>query len=132
MKIVKILAVAVPGWICAGTVLADVVLIVHPTAAVPTRQQIADVYLGRNVAWKPLDQLEATAIHAEFYRKATGRDLAQVKAIWSRLLFTGRGRPPAELPDSAAVKKAVASDPHAMGYVDSSSVDTSVKAVPLD
>ena len=81
----------------------------------------------------PIDQTVGSAIYLEFYRKATGRDLAQVKAIWSRILFTGRGLPPKQLPDSAAVKQAVAADPKAVGYIEKSAVDASVKvAVPID
>jgi hypothetical protein len=57
---------------------------------------------------------------AQFYRKVTGQDLAQVKATWSRLIFTGRGLPPKELPDAEAIKKAVAADPKAIGYIEKS------------
>jgi predicted signal transduction protein with EAL and GGDEF domain len=64
---------------------------------------------------------------------ATGRDSAQVKAIWSRILFTGRSVLPKQLPDSEAVKKAVAANPKAVGYIEKSAVDASVKvASPLD
>ena len=58
-----------------------------------------------------------------------GRDPAQVKSIWSRLTFTGKAQPPKQLPDSAAVKKAVAADPKGVGYIEKSAVDASVKAV---
>jgi hypothetical protein len=61
--------------------------------------------------------------------KATGRDAAQVKAVWSRLIFTGQGQPPKELADAAAVKKAVAADPKMVGYIDKSQVDAAVKVV---
>ena len=36
---------------------------------------------------------------------------------------------PKELPDAAAVKKAVAADPKAVGYIDSAAVDASVKVL---
>ena len=64
-----------------------------------------------------------------FYEKATGRSAAQAKATWARLTFTGKGTPPKELKTDADVKAWVASDPKAIGYVDSSAVDGSVKAV---
>jgi ABC-type phosphate transport system substrate-binding protein len=111
----------------------DIVVIVNPAAAPISREQIADLYLGRSDAWIPIDQAVGSEIYVEFYKKLTGRDSAQIKAIWSRILFTGRGVPPKQLRDSAAVKKAVAANPNAVGYIEKSAVDASVKvALPID
>jgi ABC-type phosphate transport system substrate-binding protein len=112
---------------------AEIVVIVNPAAKLLSKDQIADLYLGRGGGLTPIDQTAGSAIYVEFYKKATGRDVAQVKAIWSRILFNGRGLPPKQLPDSAAVKRAVAADPNAVGYIEKSAADTSVKVVlPLD
>jgi ABC-type phosphate transport system substrate-binding protein len=114
----------------AGTAAqAEVVVIVNPAAPALTQDQIADIYLGRSNALTPLDQPDSVPLRADFYKKVTGRDAAQVKATWSRLVFTGKGQAPKELPDSAAVKKAVAGDPKAIGYIDKAALDGSVKAV---
>jgi len=111
----------------------DIVVIVNPAAKPISKEQIADIYLGRSSELTPLDQTVGSAIYVQFYKKATGRDAAQVKAIWSRILFTGRGLPPKQLPDSTAVKKTVAANPNAVGYIEKSAVDASVKvALPLD
>jgi hypothetical protein len=111
----------------------DIVVIVNPAAKPVSKEQIADVYLGRSAVLTPIDQTVGSSIYVEFYKKATGRDLAQIKAIWSRILFTGRGLPPKQLPDSTAVKKAVAANPNAVGYIEKSALDASVKvALPLD
>lgn len=107
----------------------DIVVIANPAAAPISKEQIADVYLARSSAWTPIDQSAVSSIYSEFYRKATGRDAAQVKAIWSRILFTGRGVPPKQLLDSAAVKKAVAANPKAIGYIEKSAVDASIKVI---
>ena len=111
----------------------DIVVIVNPAAKPISKEQIADLYLGRIGGLTPIDQPVGSAIYVEFYKKATGRDLAQVKAIWSRILFNGRGLPPKRLPNSAAVKQAVAANPDAVGYIEKSAVDASVKvALPLN
>lgn len=111
----------------------EIVVIVNRAAASISKEQLADLYLAKGGALIPIDQAADSAIYLEFYRKATGRDAAQVKAIWSRVLFTGRGIPPKQLPDSAAVKKAVAANPKAVGYIEKSALDASVKlALPLD
>lgn len=112
-----------------GAQAGDIVLIGNPAASPLTKEQVADVFLGKNQAFTPVDQVESAPIRAEFYKRTTGRDLAQVKSTWSRLVFSGKGQAPKELADNAAVKKAVAADPKAVGYVDKSAVDGSVKVV---
>jgi hypothetical protein len=113
------------GSVCA----AELVVIGNAGAAAMTKEQVADVYLGKSQAATPLDLPDASPLRAEFYKRATGRDLAQVKSVWSRVVFTGKGQPPKELPDAAAVKKAVAADPKAIGYIEKSAVDGSVKTL---
>jgi hypothetical protein len=108
---------------------ADLVVIGHPSASALTRDQVADVFVGRSQAFTPLDLPEGSATYAEFYNKATGRDVAQIKATWARLVFSGKGQAPRQLPDAAAVKKAVAADPKAVGYIEKSAVDSSVKVL---
>jgi ABC-type phosphate transport system substrate-binding protein len=105
----------------------EIVVIVNPGAAPISQAQLADLFLAKSSVLIPIDQAADSAIYVEFYKKATGRDTAQVKAIWSRILFTGRGVPPKQLPDSASVKKAVATNPKAVGYIEKSAVDASVK-----
>src|ERR1700723_3107984 len=89
----------------------EIVVIVNLAAAPISKEQLADLYLAKSTILIPIDQAADSAIYVEFYKKATGRDSAQVKAIWSRILFTGRGVPPKQLADSAAVRKAVAANP---------------------
>ena len=120
-----VLAVATASQTMAG----EVVVVMAPGAAALTRDQVADVYLGRSTALKPLDLPASSAVRDDFYRKATDRDASQVKAVWSRIIFTGQGQPPKEMPDVAAVKKAVAADPKLVGYIDKADVDASVKVV---
>lgn len=125
----KLFLVLSAGLLCLSVANADTVVIANPAAAAMTKDQVADVFLGKDQSITPIDQPESAAVRADFYKKATGRDLAQVKATWSRLTFSGKGQPPKELPDAAAVKKAVAADPKAVGYIDKSAVDSSVKVV---
>jgi ABC-type phosphate transport system substrate-binding protein len=116
----------------AGAHAEEIVVIVNTASATISKEQLVDFYLGRSSERTPIDQAVDSGIYVEFYRKATGRDTAQIKEIWSRILFTGRGLPPRQLVDSEAVKKAVAADPKAIGYIDKSALDATVKvALPL-
>jgi ABC-type phosphate transport system substrate-binding protein len=106
---------------------AELVVIANPAVGPLTKDQVSDLFLGKSQAFTPIDQAEGAPIYADFYKKATGRDTAQVKSTWSRVVFTGKGQAPKQLPDSAAVKKAVAADPKAVGYIEKSAVDGTVK-----
>lgn len=111
-----------------ATQAADLVVIVNNAATAPSKEVVADVYLGKSQAFVPHDLSESSPVRAEFYQKVTGRDLLQVKSVWSRIVFSGKGQAPAEHPDAAAVKKAVAANPKAIGYIEKSALDGSVKA----
>ncbi|REL29828.1 phosphate ABC transporter substrate-binding protein [Thalassotalea euphylliae] len=65
----------------------------------------------------------------EFEKLVLKKSSAQVKAYWSKRLFTGKGKPLKELASDADIISFVASTPNAIGYVDASSVDGSVKVL---
>jgi hypothetical protein len=105
-------------------------VVVMAVGATPlSKDQVAQVYLGRSNALKPLDLPDSSPLRDEFYQRVTDRGAAQIKALWSRIIFTGQGQPPKELPDAAAVKRAVAGDAKMVGYIDKSDVDATVKVV---
>ncbi|MGO9595619.1 MAG: hypothetical protein ACLQFF_03805 [Steroidobacteraceae bacterium] len=131
MKKSALIAIVLAIFTVATVQAEEIVVIVNPAATPISKEQIADLYLGRGGVWTPIDQAVGSGIYVEFYKKATGRDIAQVKAIWSRILFTGRGLPPKQMPDSAAVKRAVAANPKAVGYIEKSAVDASVRVALL-
>lgn len=112
-----------------GGARAEIVLIGHPSAAPLSKELAAEVFLGKVTTLTPVDQAESAPIRSAFYKQLTSRTLAQVKATWSRLVFAGNGQLPKELADAAAVKKAVAADPKAVGYIDRAAVDGSVKVL---
>jgi ABC-type phosphate transport system substrate-binding protein len=111
--------------------MAEVVVVVNAKAAESsmTKDQVSQFFLGKSSAYTPVDQPDSAPIRAEFYKKVTDKEASQVKALWSKLVFTGKATMPKEAGDSAAVKKAVAADPKAIGYIEKSAVDASVKVV---
>ena len=137
MRNLKVYLMAGALALGAASANADIVVIVNPKnpAADLSAEQIAAIYLGTATSFPDggavalADQPESAGIRNAFYQKATGRSVAQVKATWARITFTGKGTPPKELKSDADVKAFVAGDPKAIGYVDSSAVDGSVKAV---
>jgi ABC-type phosphate transport system substrate-binding protein len=125
-KLISILAVNI---MLVAVAQADVVVIGNLAAAPMSKDEVTQFFLGKSQAMKPVDRSSSDPIKAQFYQKLSGQDLSQVKATWSRLVFTGKASAPKELPDAAAVKKAVAADPKAIGYIDKSEVDSTVKVI---
>lgn len=121
----------------AGAAAPDVVAVVSSRSSVTvlTKNQVADIFLGKTSRFPdgeqavPIDQVEGSAARDEFYAKFTGKSAAQIKAHWSKIIFTGRGQPPKEVPNSIEVKKLVAENPKAIGYIERSLVDGSVRAL---
>jgi hypothetical protein len=124
-----LLSLAIVVSMDSYAIAGEMVAVMGPVAVPLTKDQVADIFLGRSLQLKPVDLLESSLEREDFYKKVTGRDVAQVRAVWARLIFTGRGKLPKELPDAAAVKKAVAADPNLVGYIQKSDVDASVKVV---
>jgi len=111
--------------------LAEVAVVVSAKAAESslTKEQVAQFFLGKSTAMTPIDQADNAAVRAEFYKKVADKDASQAKALWSKLVFTGKATMPKEVADNAAVKAAVAANPKAIGYIDKSAVDATVKVV---
>jgi len=110
---------------------AEIVVIVNKDnpASRMFSEQASQFFLGKSAMFTPVDQSEGSKIRTDFYQKVADKDPAQVKAIWSKLVFTGKATPPKEYKSNAEVKKAVAEDPKAIGYIDKSAVDDSVKVI---
>lgn len=116
------------------TAMADVVAIVSSESLVSSlsKHEIADIYLGRTSRFpngskvEPIDLPEGSNVRDEFYQRFLDKTPAQIKAHWSRLIFTGRGRPPKQATSCGDVKQILADNPNAIGYVDASCVDDSV------
>ena len=116
---------------------ADLVVIVSARNPVATLRadQVAAIFLGQSVRFPdgteavPFDLRLGTPMRDEFYARVTNKSPALLKAHWSKMVFTGRGQPPVELQDSTAVRRKVADDPEAIGYIERSALDASVRAV---
>ncbi len=100
-----------------------------------SEDQVRDLYLGHLSALPDgtnailLDQPQSSPLREEFYLKITNRSAAQAKALWAKLYFTGRGMPPREARDSADIKRILNSTPGAIGYIEESAIDSSVRVL---
>jgi ABC-type phosphate transport system substrate-binding protein len=114
---------------------ADVVAVVSAQSAITSlrKNEVADIFLGKTSRFPdgqaviPIDQAESTPLRDEFYVKFTGKSPAQLRAHWSKIIFTGRGQPPPVVLNSIEMKKRIAANPAAIGYIERTMVDSSVK-----
>jgi ABC-type phosphate transport system substrate-binding protein len=136
-KLAGLLLAGALGVLGAHARAGEVVVIVsaHNPVAALRADQVADIFLGEATRFpdgaevQALDQALNTPARNEFYEKVASRTPALMKAYWTKRIFTGRGQPPRELSGSAAVRKAVADNPGAIGYIDRAAVDASVRVV---
>ena len=121
----------------AGAAVADVVAVVSSKSAITTlsKTQIADIFMGR-VSHFPggetataIDQEEGSPARDEFYQALIGKSAPQLKAYWSKIIFTGRGQPPRTVADGVEMKRFIAMNPTAIGYLDEKFVDASLRAL---
>jgi ABC-type phosphate transport system substrate-binding protein len=118
---------------------ADEVAVVSARSTVTTltRSQVADIFLGKTTRFPdggqavPIDQSEGTPARDEFYTRITGKSAAQMKAYWSKIIFTGRGQPPRAVPSSSETKKLLVANPNAIGYVEPRLVDETLRVVTV-
>jgi ABC-type phosphate transport system substrate-binding protein len=132
--------IAILGSILAShRLLADEVAVVSAKNAVTTlsKTQVADIFLGKTTRFPdgsqavPIDQSEGTLARDEFYSNVVGKSAAQMKAYWSRVIFTGRGQPPKAVASSSEAKRLVAASRNAIAYIDSKQIDDTLKVVTI-
>jgi len=106
----------------------------NPNTAID-QATVGKIFLGKIKSFPdgsqavPIDQNDGAAARNTFNSTILGKSSSQLKSYWSRLIFTGKGTPPKQSGNDAAVKQLVANNPNIIGYVDSSVVDDTVKVV---
>jgi ABC-type phosphate transport system substrate-binding protein len=115
---------------------AEVAVVVHPSnASTLNAEEISKLYLGRSKSFPdgkaaiPLALGDSSGATAIFNEKVLNKTGSQIKAYWSKLVFTGKGTPPKELATDQEVIDLVSQNPSVIGYVDKSAVNASVKVV---
>jgi ABC-type phosphate transport system substrate-binding protein len=123
--------------LAASEVRADVVAVVSSKSPISTlsKGQITDIFLGRRTRFPdgtlavPIDRSEGSALRDEFYSRIADMSPAQVKAFWSKIIFTGRGQPPIAVATSLETRRLLIANPNAISYTDQSLVDSSLRIV---
>jgi ABC-type phosphate transport system substrate-binding protein len=134
---IKSAALALALTLVVNSVTADVVAVVSSTSAITSlsNAQVTDIFLGKvnrfpnGTLAVPIDQAEGSPARDEFYATFAGKSPAQVKSLWAKIIFTGRGQPPKAVANSIEVRKLLAANPQAISYIERSALDSTVKVL---
>jgi len=117
------------------TAQAEIVVVVNnANDSAITKKDVNRIFLGKMKSFsngnsiKAVDVSNVSPTREEFNKKALKKSSSQVKAYWSKRVFSGKGTPPKVLDSDAKIKEFVAGNPNAIGYIDSKNLDGSVKA----
>lgn len=130
------------GLLIAGSLLAtplavaQIVIVggAHGAIKSLSRQDAEQLYLGRA---RTLPDGTAVAVadlppgttRDRFYESLTGKNPSQIRAHWSRMVFTGRALPPQEASSVAELRSRVAADPNLIGYLPAADADATLKVL---
>jgi hypothetical protein len=100
------------GLLCLATAgKAEVAIIAHPSInETVSLDDLNRIFLGKAKALSsghkiiPLNLVEGNATRKEFNNKVLRKTDSQLKAYWSKLIFTGKGQPPKELASVNEIK----------------------------
>lgn len=115
---------------------AEVAIIVNPANnSTFSDDEISRIFLDKLKTFPngekavPVNLKFGSSIRNEFEDKLLNKSSSQVKAYWSKLVFSGKGKPPAELVSDKDVIALVSSDSNVIAYIDAANVDDSVKVI---
>ncbi len=116
---------------------AEIAIICNPSVSITgiDVNTASNIFLGKSddlgggIKVKPIEHEEGNDVKIQFHKAVTKKSAAQLKSYWSRLLFTGKGKPPKEVFDDDEAKELIANDPSLISYIDKASADDSVKVL---
>lgn len=137
MRVVNIYVVVGLLLLCPfQQVYAGILMIVHPSnTATFDQNDIAKIWLGRSNKFSsgkpaiPISLQESNPSSSHFNRSVLGKTGSQLKSYWSKLVFTGKGTPPAEVKNDAEMVALVSANPSMIGYVNEGKATDQVKVV---
>lgn len=124
------------GALFCQSALADIAVIVHPSnTAEVSQDDVVRLFLGKKnkfsngAAAVPIYLAQGHDAREEFNQKVLNKSSSQLKAYWSKLIFTGKGTPPDALGSIEDVIAKVSAEPDAIAYIDAAKATSAVKVV---
>ena len=120
-----------------GAMAEDEVVVITnlENANVIDRAYVVKVYTGAVKGWPDgspifvLDYGQDSELRKIFYSRFIGKSPAAMRAIWSQNIFTGKAMPPRVTQEDSEMKRIVAGNRNAIGYIRASQIDRTIKVV---
>lgn len=116
---------------------AELAIIAHPDNPMMgiSKDELERIYLGKSRSFpnggsaKAVDQLVGSRARDMFNKKVLRMTEGKRKSYWSRIIFTGKGKPLRTLDDDSAVLEWVANHRDGLGYITGRNIDKRVKVL---
>jgi ABC-type phosphate transport system substrate-binding protein len=129
-----VLLTALVGTSSGMAAAGDFVVIVNKSSTVAVdKAMVAKIYQGEMKSWPDgtpvaaVDLPEDSSVRAAFCTEIVGKSVANLKAMWAQMVFSGKALPPKLAAGDDDVKKAVSSAKGGVGYIKAAAVDDTVK-----
>lgn len=137
MKLFKYTAAACLLIMSYASVAEIAVIVNKANTSVISDSDISRIFLGKNKKFasgdkvKPANLKSGDNTRSGFEEKVLGKNSQQVKAYWSKLIFSGKAKPLKEVGTAEDAIAFVIANPDAIAYIDASKVNDSVKVVKV-
>lgn len=131
-----ILAALIALWPLTS-MCTDLVVVANAKSGIDkmSREEVVFVFMGRwrqlpsGIVAQPVDLPVDSPERTAFYRQLVNKSPSEIKAYWSRLVFSGSARPPVSPETHEEQMRILASTQGAVGYIERSRVDDRVRIV---
>lgn len=120
----------------ASAAQGSIAIIVHNKSELQSLSihEIQRIYLGKMRHLQSGDPIEpvindSDSAKDEFLQTIVAKSWKQFQSYWHVMVFTGKGQPPKELQNDQEVKKWVSENLNGIGYIQSESVDKSIRSI---
>ena len=134
-RLVALLMIAITT-LSASVARAQIAIVSSAQGAIQelSREQAEQLYLGRTRSLADgtpvmLADLPAGSVRDHFYQVLTGKNPNQIRAYWSRMVFTGRALPPQEVNNLREMREQLAANPNLIGYLPAADVDSRLRVL---
>lgn len=127
LLVLSVQVAAAPDYVVVVSAKSDVASL--------SKNDVSDIFLGKRNNFPsggvavPVDLAETLPAHENFHEAVTGKSPTQLKAYWAKMVFSGKAKPPKQVPTEDEMAKLVATSPGTLGYVPKDKVDSNLKVV---
>ena len=123
--------------VCTASAGASLVVVMNTNSNVDslTREEVINIFLGRfrqlpnGQAALPIDQSQDPELQADYYQRHDNKNPAEIRAYWSRIVFSGKTSPPYQAKSDQDSLQWLLGTPGGVGYMRSDARPPQLKAI---